>query len=89
MKRRAVERECEDCAETKLTTEFFEGLGGVSPYCGACREKRQREKLCPRCKITKPVTEFNKSAGRLAGWCKQCSVEAQRERRAVARTRTA
>ncbi len=89
MKRRAVERECEDCAETKLTTEFFEGLGGVSPYCSNCRDKREREKHCPRCSITKPVNEFNRSAGRLAGWCKQCSVEAQRERRAAARLRTA
>ena len=89
MKRRAVERECEDCAETKLTLEFFEGLGGVSPYCSACRDKRKREKHCPRCEIAKPVAEFNQSAGRLAGWCKQCSVEAQRARRAAARTGTA
>ena len=89
MKRRAVERECEDCGETKITTEFFEGLGGVSPYCSACRDKRKREKHCPRCDITKPVSEFHQSAGRLAGWCKRCTVEAQRERRAAARARTA
>lgn len=85
MKRRAVERECLDCGETKLTSEFFEGLGGVSPYCCACREKREREKHCPRCNITKSVNEFNCSGGRLAGWCKKCSVDAQRERRSAAR----
>jgi hypothetical protein len=88
MRRRAVERECEACSETKLTPEFFEGLRGVSPYCRACRDQREREKHCPRCSITKPVGEFNRSAGRLAGWCKQCSVEAQRARRAAARSQT-
>lgn len=88
MKRRAVERECEDCEETKLTSEFFEALDGVSPYCRACREKRQREKHCPRCGITKPLNEFNQSAGRPAGWCKKCSIEAQRARRAAARSET-
>lgn len=86
MKRRAVERECADCGETKLTLEFFEGLDGVSPYCCACRDKREREKHCPRCSVTKSVDEFNRSAGRLAGWCKKCSVDAQRERRAAARS---
>ena len=85
IKRRAVERECADCAETKLTLEFFEGLGGVSPYCCACRDKRGREKHCPRCDVTKSVDEFNRSGGRLAGWCKQCSVNAQRERRRATR----
>lgn len=89
MRRRAVERECGDCAETKLTTEFFDGLRGVSPYCSTCREKRTREKHCPRCDVTKPVGEFGQSQGKLVGWCKQCSVEAQRERRAAARSRTA
>lgn len=89
MRRRAVERECADCAETRLTLEFFEGLGGVSPYCKSCREKREREKHCPRCDVTKPVGDFNRSAGRLLGWCKQCNVEAQRARRAAARMRTA
>lgn len=86
MKRRAVERECGDCAETKLTLEFFEGIGGVSPYCCACRGKRGREKHCPRCRLTKSVDEFNRSGGRPAGWCKQCSIDAQRERRAAARS---
>lgn len=88
IKRRAVERECADCAETKLTSEFFEGLGGVSPYCCACRDKRKREKHCPRCDVTKSVDEFNRSGGQLAGWCKQCSVDAQRVRRAAARSVT-
>lgn len=89
VKRRATERECADCAETKLTSEFFEGLDGVSPYCCACRDKREREKHCPRCNVTKSVDEFNRSGGRLAGWCKQCSVDAQRLRRAAARSETA
>jgi hypothetical protein len=85
MIRRNVERECLDCLETKLTSEFSEGLEHVSPYCLACRAKREREKHCPRCDTTKPVSDFTRSAGRMTGWCKQCSVEAQRERRAAAR----
>lgn len=88
MRRRAVERECEDCGETKPTPEFFESLRGVSPHCLACRDKRKREKLCPRCGITKLLEEFGRSAGRPTGWCKQCSVEAQRARRAAAREQT-
>lgn len=87
--RRAVERECADCSQTKLNREFFEGLRGVSPYCVACRTKREQEKHCPRCDLTKPVGDYTQSGGKLAGWCKQCSVEAQRERRAAARSRTA
>lgn len=86
MKRRATERECEDCNETKLAHEFFRGLGNVSPHCCACREKRGLEKRCPRCDVIKPLEEFTRSGGRPAGWCKQCSVEAQRERRAAARS---
>ena len=89
MKRRAVERECADCLETKLTPEFFEGLSGVSPYCSACRSKREREKHCPRCELTKSVLDFTQSGGRPAGWCRRCAVEAQRVRRAAARSRTA
>lgn len=89
IKRRAVERECVDCMETKMTHEFFEGLGNVSPHCCACREKRGLEKLCPRCDVTKSLEEFNRSRGRPAGWCKQCSVDAQRNRRAAARSPTA
>lgn len=89
IRRRAVERECVDCGETKLTSEFFEGLRNVSPYCRACRNKREHEKHCPRCDVTKPVDGFNRSRGRPAGWCKQCSVNAQRERRAALRSQTA
>ena len=89
MKRRATERECEDCNETKLAHEFFRGLGNVSPHCCACREKRGLKKLCPRCDVTKPLEEFNRSRGRPAGWCKQCSVDAQRKRRAAARSQPA
>ena len=88
MVRRAVERECADCAQTKLTREFFEGLRAVSPYCIGCRQKREREKHCPRCEVTKSVEDFTRSGGKLAGWCKQCSVEAQRQRRTAARLRT-
>jgi hypothetical protein len=87
MVRRAVERECEDCSQTKLTREFFEGLRAVSPYCIACRQKREHEKHCPRCDLTKPAGDFTQSGGKLAGWCKLCSVEAQRQRRAAARLR--
>jgi hypothetical protein len=80
-KRRATERECTSCGETKLTSEFFEGLNGVSPHCRSCRDKREREKRCSKCGVTKPAEDFNKSGGRLSGWCKPCKVDAQRERR--------
>lgn len=86
MKRRATERECADCMETKLTHEFFAGLDGHSPYCCACRDKREREKHCPKCDVTKSVDEFNRSGGRPSGWCKPCMVNAQRERRRACRT---
>lgn len=85
MRRRFVERECDDCGETKLTSEFREGLNGVSRHCTACRDKRTREKHCPRCDTTKSVADFGQSGGRSLGWCKQCRVDNQRERRAVAR----
>lgn len=51
-KRRATERECTSCGETKLTSEFFEGLNGVSPHCRSCRHKREREKRCSKCGVT-------------------------------------
>lgn len=85
MKRRAVERECADCSETKLTSEFFAGLNGASRHCLHCREKRTLEKHCPRCKTTKPLSDFGQSRGRPLGWCKKCNVDAQRIRRTAAR----
>lgn len=82
MKRRAVERECGHCGATRLTSEFFDGRRGASPFqnCLQCREKLSTERRCPRCETVKPAADFRGS-----GHCRDCRSAGQRERRARAR----